>query len=335
MSLPGPTTQTPGTAGTEALDVSVVIPTRGRHELLRRAIASAIGQEPRPREIVVVADGPDPGLADVLGGVEASGLRLVELPEAAGAQAARNAGVAAATSTWLALLDDDDEWRPAKLRRQLAAAAAAACPEPIVTCAVEVRSPRGIYVMPRRYPAPNEPVSEWLTVRHGLLRGGFVQTSSLFASRELFRRIPFDPGMTRLQDLDWLLRAVHGGACFVPVPEPLSIWHADEDRPRVTHGADWQQLLHWAQDHRDLFTDRAYAAFLLGAVASIAARGDRRGFGTLLREARRRGQPRPLDYLTYLQIWIVPPGLRGRLRDRWLRAVVKAPKDSRPGRRSA
>ena len=43
--------------GTSPL-VSVVIPTRGRPQLVRRAIASAIGQTERKIEIVVVIDGP-------------------------------------------------------------------------------------------------------------------------------------------------------------------------------------------------------------------------------------------------------------------------------------
>jgi hypothetical protein len=38
----------------------------------------------------------------------------------------------------------------------------------------------------------------------------------------------------------------------------------------------------------------------------------------LLREARGYGRPAPIDYLTFLQIWAVPPQLRHTLRDRVL-----------------
>jgi hypothetical protein len=38
-------------------------------------------------------------------------------------------------------------------------------------------------------------------------------------------------------------------------------------------------------------------------------------FRTLLREARRHGQPSAIDYLTFLQIWLIPPQLRRGLRD--------------------
>jgi hypothetical protein len=44
-----------------------------------------------------------------------------------------------------------------------------------------------------------------------------------------------------------------------------------------------------------------------------------RVFRTLLREAHRHGRPSPLDYLTFLQIWLIPSELRRIVRDRILR----------------
>lgn len=43
-----------------------------------------------------------------------------------------------------------------------------------------------------------------------------------------------------------------------------------------------------------------------------------RVFRVLLAEARRHGRPSVIDYVTYLQIWLIPPDLRHRLRDRVL-----------------
>jgi hypothetical protein len=42
---------------------------------------------------------------------------------------------------------------------------------------------------------------------------------------------------------------------------------------------------------------------------------DPRVFDSLLREARRHGRPGLLDYVTFLQVWLVPTGLRRRVRD--------------------
>ena len=46
--------------------VSAVIPTRGRPELLRRAVRSALAQTLREIEVVVVIDGEDPATQVVL-----------------------------------------------------------------------------------------------------------------------------------------------------------------------------------------------------------------------------------------------------------------------------
>jgi len=60
---------------------------------------------------------------------------------------------------------------------------------PVVACRLVNRTPRAEFYMPRRLPAPGEPISEYLTVRHGLFHGdGFIQTSTILAPTELLRR---------------------------------------------------------------------------------------------------------------------------------------------------
>jgi len=300
--------------GNVPADVSVIIPTRDRPTLVGRAIRSAATQQPPPREIIVVSDGPDARIAAVVGAAGPAPCRHIELPETRGASAARNAGIASAVGTWIALLDDDDEWLPGKLARQLATANVEPCRQPIVSCAVEVRGGRFTYVLPRRSPDAGEPVGDWLMVRHGLFHGeGFVQTSTLFARRDLFQAVPFDETLGRLQETDWLLRAIASGACLLPLPDVLSVWHVGRSRRRISDVGDWQGTLRWANERRDLLTPRAYAAILMSVVADMAASGDRRGFITLLGEARRYGQPGWIDYLTYLRIWALPPRMRRSL----------------------
>ena len=65
------------------------------------------------------------------------------------------------------------------------------------------RTPRAESVMPRRLPDPDEPVSEYLTMRRGLFYGdGFIQTSTIMAPTELFHRVPFTVGLRRQQELE-------------------------------------------------------------------------------------------------------------------------------------
>ncbi|GAB3964963.1 glycosyltransferase family A protein [Plantactinospora veratri] len=303
-------------------DVSVVIPTRGRPDLVTRAVRSVLAQTVTDLEIVVVVDGPDEETRQALAAFGDDRLRVVALPSSAGAPNARNVGVGAARARWTALLDDDDEWLPTKLAVQLDLAESARVAMPIVACRLRNRTPRAEFVMPRRLPAVGEPLTEYLTVRRGLFHGdGFIQTSTILAPTELLRRVPFTVGLRRLQELDWTFRALgHADVGLVYAAEPLVIWHQDEDRPRITFDTDWAEQFEWLQRIRPLLTRRAYAALTMSVISSMAApTRSATAFRTLLAEARRHGQPGFFDYLAFGQIWLVPPQLRRTLRDRILR----------------
>ncbi|ASW55308.1 glycosyltransferase family 2 protein [Plantactinospora sp. KBS50] len=299
-------------------EVSVVIPTRFRPELVLRAVRGALAQTVRNIEVIVVIDGPDAGTAAALDAVGDPRVRAVPLPASGGAPNARNVGARHARARWTALLDDDDEWLPDKLAVQLRMATECAAGMPIVASRLINRTPRAEFVIPRRLPDPGEPLSEYFTVRRGLFHGdGFIQTSTILAPTELLRAVPFTVGLRRQQELDWALRAVrHPGAQLLIAPDPLVVWHQDEDRPRISHETPWQEQLAWLRASRELFTPRAYAAFLMSVVSSMAAHTRSRAvFAELLAEARRHGRPAMIDYLTFLQIWLLPPHLRHTVRD--------------------
>jgi hypothetical protein len=87
----------------------------------------------------------------------------------------------------------------------------------------------------------------------------------------------------------------------------------------VSFDAPWRQALEWLEQIRPLVTPRAYAALAMSVVSSMAvASRSPRVFGHLLRQAVRHGRPGATDYLTFLQIWLVPSGLRRVVRDRLL-----------------
>jgi len=301
-----------------APDVSVVIPTRHRPALVTRAVRSVLAQTHNALELVVVVDGPDKATQDALAAIPDGRLRVLVLPHSQGAPHARNVGAGAAAARWTAFLDDDDEWLPAKLAVQLRLAGTAPVTMPIIASRLINRTPRADTIMPRRLPGEGEPVSEYLTVRRGLFYGGgFIQTSTIMAPTELFRRVPFTVGLRRQQELDWTLRAVrhHDVGLYFAV-EPLVLWHQDEDRQRISLQMPWQEQLAWLRRSRELFTPRAYAAFTLSVLSSMAATTrSTRVFREILAEARDHGRPAAIDYLTFLQIWAIPPAVRHRLRD--------------------
>lgn len=300
-------------------EVSVVIPTFNRSDLVIRAVRSVLTQTYDALEVIVVVDGPGDGTPEALAELDDPRVRVVVQPERGGAPRARNSGVTEARAPWTAFLDDDDEWLPNKLEVQLARAKGSGVSRPIVASRLLNRTPRAESVMPRRLPEPGEPISEYLTVRRGLFYGdGFVQTSTLLAPTELFRAVPFTEDLRRQQELDWTLRAIRqDGAELIVAAEPLVIWHQDENRERISLANPWEAQLAWLRASRELFTPRAYAAFTMSVLSSMAAPTRSPAvFRTLLKEARGYGKPGLIDYVTFVQIWALPADVRHKLRDR-------------------
>ena len=210
---------------------------------------------------------------------------------------------------------------PGKLTVQLALARSAPMPSPVVASRLINKTPRAEFVMPRRLPEPGEPVCEYLTRRRGLFHGdGFIQTSTILAPTELLRRVPFTVGLRRQQELAWTVRATsQPDAGLLIAAEPLVLWHQDENRPRISLSSPWEAQLEWLRGIRPLITAPAYAAIVMSIISSMAApTRSFRVFRLLLAEARRHGRPGALDYLTFVQIWLIPPQLRHRVRDRIL-----------------
>jgi glycosyltransferase involved in cell wall biosynthesis len=109
-----------------SVEVSVVIPTRGRVDLLSCAVGTALGQSV-DLEVVVVDDASADGTSVWLASHKDPRLRVVRHTTRRGVSAARNSGIRAARGTWVAFLDDDDAWAPDKLESQLSAARASGC----------------------------------------------------------------------------------------------------------------------------------------------------------------------------------------------------------------
>lgn len=100
------------------VSVSGIITAYDRPDFLREAIASALAQTRPLTELIVVDDGSPNELASVVASF-GDRVRYLRLPTNRGANAARNAGVAAATGEVVAFLDDDDRWQPSKIESQL------------------------------------------------------------------------------------------------------------------------------------------------------------------------------------------------------------------------
>jgi glycosyltransferase involved in cell wall biosynthesis len=104
------------------VDVSItaLIPTYNRRIRVLSAIASVLTQTMSVDEVVVIDDGSTDGTADAIDAGFGARVTVIR-QENAGVSAARNRGIRAAHSEWIAFLDSDDLWHSTKIERQFAA----------------------------------------------------------------------------------------------------------------------------------------------------------------------------------------------------------------------
>jgi len=281
--------------------VSAVICTLNRPDLVLRAVNSARAQTYQDLEIVVIIDGPDRGTRESLATVNDRRLRVVENQTNVGISNARNIGIREAHGEWIAMLDDDDEWLPEKLEKQMALAATLKREDALVlTLYYDLHDAREM-IQPRRFPRPAQTISEYLFCEHSLFgsRETFLQTSTWLVRRKFMVDHPFTPDMRYNEDADWLLRAIHDtNEQLAFVREPLAIFHADENRTRLSANRKtaWKETRQWIVEGKDIFTPRARSCILVTIClrSCVESESGIRDYFSILGDCRRYGVITPI-----------------------------------------
>jgi len=176
--------------------VSVIIPCYNQAQYLPDAIESALGQTAPPHEIIVVDDGSTVG--DVAAVVKLyPSVRLITQKNG-GVSAARNAGIEAATGTWICCLDADDRLHPRFIARLIG---------------------RGDIVSPKLETFGTSHTQTWPAGKTSCPKeADFVQGNQIICG-SLFRRVwwekvgGYDEKMRDgYEDWDFWTRIVHAGA---------------------------------------------------------------------------------------------------------------------------
>ena len=97
--------------------ISVVVPAYNIAPFIVRTIESILAQTHQPDEIIIVDDGSTDNTAEEIANFGEK-VRYIH-QQNAGPSTARNTGINAATSQWIAFLDGDDEWLPGYLQAQV------------------------------------------------------------------------------------------------------------------------------------------------------------------------------------------------------------------------
>lgn len=101
-------------------EVSVIIPTYNRSDLLQLTIKSVQAQTFRDLEIIIIDDGSKDDTRRVVEGLQNIDQRIVYIyQENRGLPSARNIGIKNSHGKYIAFLDSDDLWKPEKIEKQL------------------------------------------------------------------------------------------------------------------------------------------------------------------------------------------------------------------------
>jgi hypothetical protein len=275
--------------------VSVIVPTRGRPELVRQTIAAVVAQTyPGDIECIVVHDqeSPDEELAAL--GTARRSIRVVSNTHTPGLAGARNTGLAFTSGEFVAGCDDDDLWHPDKLQRQV---------DRLLSEPDLIAVGSGIRLL-----LPGDKTLEWPgradRISYELLLRNRVKelhSSTLVMRREAFDKaggydeeLPYGYS----EDYDWVLRLARVGGVGLLAPPLADIrrnatsWYQGGSE-KVAAGLEY--LL---AKHPDIAKSRRGHARLLGQIAfAKSALGQRGQALRLSTKAIIRYPPSPYPYI--------------------------------------
>jgi glycosyltransferase involved in cell wall biosynthesis len=270
--------------------VSVVIPTIGRPSL-RRAVQSALDQTCPATELIIVAD-----TDETLDFPSEDRIIVLKNTFRRGPGHCRQVGIDAARGSVIALLDDDDEWHPAKLERQLHAVRVEADDPWVVSARMRVLGPGSRQrVWPRRLITPGQSVAEYL-FRFGELRlgGAELQSSTLCFPTALAQAVRWDSHSDDAHDeASWL---IHVQRKFpelrvIQLPDVLSSYYVGGNSVSRHTSDRSDQYIDWGLKYLGDESPRVLGDYLCtspvsAAVAASSLHGVRRSVQSAFRYAR-------------------------------------------------
>ncbi|MEO1144524.1 MAG: glycosyltransferase [Cyanobacteria bacterium J06638_22] len=232
--------------------LSIIIPTFNRPELLQRAVHSALDQTFADIEVIVVDDGSTPAVSLA----DHEKLRVLRLDPNEGGPMARNRGAAIAQAPWITYLDDDDVLLPDMAERAMKAIQQipSTLPRPVgLLFGLEVVDPQGNVVVTHR--PPTLPLGSHFCLEPIPPGTSFITKQTLVVERDVFLGMGgFDPAFTSRIHTELFLR-------LNPV---CSLWGHPETTYRLSaHGGNrvssnpqrrQQNFERLLTKHRELFT---------------------------------------------------------------------------------
>jgi glycosyltransferase involved in cell wall biosynthesis len=201
--------------------VSVVLPTFNRPQYLRFAVDSVLAQTLTDWELIIADDGSDEATQGYLGSLGSDErIHVIWLAHSGNPSAVRNAALRKARGKYVAFLDSDDLWMPAKLARQVAVLQAVGACRWVYTgyARVDERGDTTTYPEARQWAPRRGAIVESL-----LRLEAAVATATVLVERHLLVQVGgFDEELLMFEHYDlWLRLCAHSDIELID--EPLTL----------------------------------------------------------------------------------------------------------------
>jgi glycosyltransferase involved in cell wall biosynthesis len=223
--------------------VSIVLPTYNRPAYLCEAVASVFAQSYDDWELIIADDGSSEETRAWLRGIDDPRVSVLWLPHSGVPSISRNAAIRQARGRFIAFLDSDDLWVPAKLARQVEALLASPGCDWSYT-AVDLIHPDG-------EPVDRSGFAPWLPhagdiTEHILKIEAIIAIDSVMVDRHLLMEVGgFDEEQRFGEDYDLYMRLAMRSPVHV-IDEPLAVVRASDgvnySANRIHAYLGWVQL---------------------------------------------------------------------------------------------
>jgi len=229
--------------------VSAIITTHNRAELLSHAIDSVLSQTYNNIECIVVDDASNDGTS-VLCKNERITYVYIPPEESKGGNYARNLGIKNAKGTFVAFLDDDDEWMPTKIEKQVALLKEKQCS--MVYCLRQYLYIANGAVSKTMNELSNKPFGK---LKDKIFEHYITSTSCLLVEKEALEALGgFDEKLRKWQEYDLMIRMAEKSEIHY-VEEPLCKYRFDvSDTQRISN--DFDRVLETVQYFRTKYANR-------------------------------------------------------------------------------
>lgn len=244
--------------------VTVVIPTVGNFKMLKRALDSVLLQTYKNIEIIVVIDGKNKKTKDQIEGLKLNDIKVIETIKKVGGGAARNIGISNASGEWIALLDDDDEWLNQKIEIQIGNALEYSTDENYFSfTSLKTVGNGDSKILPRKKWKNKYNIDEYLFVPYFGRMGGYIQTSTIFASKKFFLKNKFDESLPKHQDWDWIINTgKNKNQKIQHINTPLTLYH-QENINSVGKVNRWKFSKMWIESKTNLVSKKTIDFFFM------------------------------------------------------------------------